>query len=247
MRFFFSFFLFFVALCQLKAQSKSFELTDWYNNALVSSGSTFSHNTYALQHHSHSFDFKNKSATTQTYEVIRTDLRRNIVAAGDSAYAHFCVGANCFSSDTKRFTFTVNPGEVYILRFELDEATRVGYSSIEYQILNKNQSNEFMWLYFKYNNVVGITENNTNDFAVSGVYPNPAAEHLGFDVSINQPATLCYRLVNALGQTVRSDSAVINSGKTPLSINVSALESGIYFFTATVNGVTNQQKVIIGR
>lgn len=111
--------LFCLWFSNFKAQNKSFTLTDWYTSLPVNGSSTFNHSTFSGQHHSHSFDFKNISTKTQVYEVTRYDLRRNIISKGDSAYAHFCVGANCFSSDTKSFTFTVNPAKLifYVLNW----------------------------------------------------------------------------------------------------------------------------------
>ena len=71
---------------------------------------------------------------------------------------------------------------------------------------------------------------------VFSVYPNPASEVLNMVAAANYE----YQLINSVGQVVVSGNAEGNT-----KINVSELNSGVYFLKVIANGNTEIQKVVI--
>lgn len=79
----------------------------------------------------------------------------------------------------------------------------------------------------------GVDENEV----VFGVYPNPAESVLNINTNAE---SFEYQLINSVGQVMVSGSANNNA-----EINVSDMNSGVYFIKVIANGSANIQKVII--
>ena len=81
---------------------------------------------------------------------------------------------------------------------------------------------------------IDAVEENEANF---GIYPNPATDKLNI---VTNAESYEYQLVNSVGQVVMSGSA---NGNTEL--NVSGMNSGVYFIKVIANGSANIQKVVI--
>ena len=79
------------------------------------------------------------------------------------------------------------------------------------------------------------------------VYPNPLedGDGLGLVINSNSGANASIMVVNSIGQTVYSQKEVLNKGKNTFELNVSELESGLYFAIVSAdNGVSATEKFI---
>ncbi len=88
--------------------------------------------------------------------------------------------------------------------------------------------------------VVGINE--TNLANVLSVYPNPFGNQASINISGHNGATYQFVLVDITGKAVRNLQGVAG---TPLSINREGLQSGMYFYSVTLDGETAQGKILI--
>jgi hypothetical protein len=85
-----------------------------------------------------------------------------------------------------------------------------------------------------------------NSFTLGQAYPNPASNDvtIAFDLKANKNVKVS--LVNLLGQEVIS---IVNSnfsaGANEVKFNVNNLSAGVYFYTMTVDGVSQSQKIMI--
>jgi len=96
---------------------------------------------------------------------------------------------------------------------------------------------------------VGIGEDGqvTNDFVnVSQSSPNPASTYARFDVMLSQPAMVNVNITNMMGQTIKVLPAKsMSEGSNTVSIDVSSMPSGIYFYTVETGRESVTKKMIV--
>ncbi len=93
---------------------------------------------------------------------------------------------------------------------------------------------------------LGINENEAiNPVTTARVYPNPATDMLNIEVNASQASEMSINVYNIMGQNVMSQNVNITTGMNLRPINVSELNSGIYFVTVKANGFENTMKFIV--
>ena len=93
---------------------------------------------------------------------------------------------------------------------------------------------------------LGINENEAiNPMTTARVYPNPATDMLNIEVNASQASEMSINVYNIMGQNVMSKNVNLNTGMNLRPINVSELNSGIYFVTVKANGFENTMKFIV--
>ncbi|MBO7459588.1 MAG: T9SS type A sorting domain-containing protein [Bacteroidales bacterium] len=96
---------------------------------------------------------------------------------------------------------------------------------------------------FKYS-LDGVEDNNAvTEF--SNAYPMPAIDVVNFDYNFASSENAEVAIYNMMGQEVLRNSISSMSGK--LSINVSDLSDGVYFYSLIVNGVVEKSNKLIIR
>lgn len=85
-----------------------------------------------------------------------------------------------------------------------------------------------------------VTEQVAKD-VVYNVYPNPASETIYVASSMDADAVVTF--TNLAGQTVKVINKALSSGNN--SINISDLNSGVYFCTVEANGYKHTSKVVV--
>lgn len=86
-----------------------------------------------------------------------------------------------------------------------------------------------------------------NEFNLA-VYPNPANNQLNFAFNASQNESFEITLVNMLGETVkRINNIDANNGYNRVSVNVSDLSNGTYFYQLKSNNKTSMGKVVISK
>ena len=94
---------------------------------------------------------------------------------------------------------------------------------------------------------VGAPEYEQNSqFELSECFPNPASSVLSINLKLHKKATVSIRLLNVLGQVVLETSKVqMDNGKNPLHLDVSNLNSGLYYCVVNVGEQNLTRKFIV--
>jgi hypothetical protein len=82
-------------------------------------------------------------------------------------------------------------------------------------------------------------------FSVFGPLPNPAKENISIKVNVHQSVQANIRLTNLTGQSLQNFTQNLNAGNNAITMDVSELNSGIYFLTIEVGGEAVIRKLIV--
>lgn len=91
---------------------------------------------------------------------------------------------------------------------------------------------------------IGVEEIN-KEISSLKVFPNPAQSDfkISFVNENNLPAS--YEIINALGQTIKSEKLISQKGKSEYQIETEGLHSGIYFVKTTIGTKSSVRKITI--
>ena len=92
---------------------------------------------------------------------------------------------------------------------------------------------------------VGIGENVLPNFSVSQNTPNPANNNTRIMVETETTGVINLSISNLLGQVVHQQSVVSNASITTFDVNVSNMDSGIYFYTIEVGNSSVTKKMLV--
>jgi hypothetical protein len=93
---------------------------------------------------------------------------------------------------------------------------------------------------------LGVEEHEAvNPVTTARVYPNPATDMLNIEVNASQASEMSISVYNIMGQNVMNQNVNITTGMNTRPINISDLNSGIYFVTVKANGFENTMKFIV--
>ena len=90
---------------------------------------------------------------------------------------------------------------------------------------------------------IGIQENNIT--TVFQNYPNPATTLTSFVINIEKPTNAIVTISNTLGQVISTQRENLKSGNNKITLDVSNLEVGIYFYTTSFNGNSITKRMIV--
>jgi hypothetical protein len=83
-------------------------------------------------------------------------------------------------------------------------------------------------------------------FIVGQNYPNPAQEITCFYLTIGSPAMVTVEISDMTGRNVRvMDKGTVAAGKQKITMDVSGLTPGIYFYTVKLNGSSVTRKMVV--
>ncbi len=193
--------------------------------------------------------FNTSSSNTYTYNAIRTVKQLNA-----SASTFFCVGATCLPPTGNTLT---NPGDLIVLTpgansdfiTYLDESpTATGYSEVYYKIFNTTNPNDTLSITVIYNPSLASVKENKSVFESINVYPQPSQNFINIKSRLNIPIeSACIRITNILGANVLQQTIHPNDLKIEKSIDISDLETGIYFLTIQSDKYSITKKIIISK
>ena len=87
----------------------------------------------------------------------------------------------------------------------------------------------------------------TEPFIVTQSFPNPAREFAGFDIITQSPSGISVIVCNMFGEKIMTlDKGILPAGKNKITLDVSRLTPGIYFYTVTVDGHSVTHKMVVG-
>lgn len=182
---------------------------------------------------------------------IQIKVRRKQLSMLEGTSSAFCWGL-CFPPDTEE---SADPRLILANGQSTDEefsghyttAGVLGISIVEYMFFNQDNEDQNVKVVAKYwAGFDGIAEDAMKGGSISDVYPNPATTFVNLDY--NMPAEVDFakvQIVNLLGSVVKESN--INRSANKLSIDVSDLQGGIYFYSVLVNGDVYKTKKLVIR
>jgi len=196
------------------------------------------------------FDIKNTSTSTKTYNAKRYDV---ILNSGASAY--FCFAGTCYGNSVliSQTPIILNAnqsasqisGSFNILEADLDEGSTVGLSVIKYTFINTTNSSDSVQFTLRYNSPnVGLAEN-SNSISSIDAYPNPASDFTSFKINSKANSDAKFEVFNSLGALISSKNIILSEGKNKVDYNVESLAAGIYFASIKVGNSTTTKKFIV--
>lgn len=238
----------FLGLTSLTAQT-SMQLTNNSTGDPITNGSVFLEDvTVGNQSHVY-IQLKNISSSSVTYAVKKTEVTLN-----PGADAYFCWGGQCFPASTTITPVanyvTLTAGQTYAPQsFYYDENNTTGFSEIQYQIYDVNNTSDAINFTFKFNPTLASVKDNNNILSsVSDVYPNPSANKAQIKVAskINTNRA-SVSITNALGSLVSVKNIDLITGENNIQLDSESLNSGIYFATITSGNNKIVKKFVVNK
>ncbi|MDF1672549.1 MAG: T9SS type A sorting domain-containing protein [Vicingaceae bacterium] len=168
-----------------------------------------------------------------------------------------CYGANCYTGDAGVAGAQTNGGTVTMAAGTIDSTFKVApftftwatgdsarWRVTVYNVANPNDSSSAI-ITWKEGFPVSIkTEVSKNDVKLSA-YPNPASSllNVNYNVDTDASANVSIDVYDVVGKKVTSHKVINNKGQVQL--NVSDLNSGVYFYSLNVNGQAIKTERII--
>ena len=181
---------------------------------------------------------------------MKIKVRRNQVEMLDSTSSYFCWGV-CFDDDVEE-----SPDSILVPSggSSVDDAfsghyipkNKNGTSMVEYMFYNMENEEQNVKVLVKYwTSPENIVEDMVNSGSISDIYPNPAATFVNIDYEIPaEVKSAQIRIINLFGHIVKEQA--IKRNKNRLTMDISELEAGIYFYTLLIdNRIYHSKKLII--
>lgn len=123
--------------------------------------------------------------------------------------------------------------------------SKIGSSIVEYMFFNKDNEDQNVKITVKYwASPEGIAEEAMKGGSISDIYPNPASQNVNLDYKFtNAVNTAQVRIVNLLGVVVQD--MYVDPDGSQLTIDISDLETGVYFYTLLVNDDVYKTKKLV--
>jgi len=187
--------------------------------------------------------------TNNKDENVNISVRRDTI--------HMLVGTSSYFKWNQTLAPSVDLSEAYIVN--AGESTpvdyfkvyyqpygQIGISIIQFRFQNINSENEFVKLIIKFNTTSDdIDENIIRNMTISDLYPNPAQDMISIEYDMpREVESANVRIVNVLGSVVKE--VPLDTRDNKLSIDVSNLNDGIYFYSIFINDeLYNTEKLIV--
>ena len=129
------------------------------------------------------------------------------------------------------------------IMFQMDEIPGI------FQWLNNHDEveNTMVHMDFPVDAFVGINDHTTKqNFEVSQNYPNPAVTSTVIGINLQETSDVSVEIVSLTGQLVKSlDLGRISAGLTNVTLDVSGLSSGVYYYTVSANDEKITRKLMV--
>jgi len=190
--------------------------------------------------------------TNNTDNIVNIKVLRTNVEVIEGSVNSFCWASQCYPPflDESALYQPIIGGEStgtdnFYAEFMANET--FGTSIIKYKFFDKDNTDIFSEVVVKYwSSPEAIGEEIANNISFSNAYPNPAINTFNidynFDTNINKASL---KIVNLLGSVVKEVEIDQNSNK--LSMDISNLDAGVYFYSIVVNNEVFQTKKLVIR
>jgi hypothetical protein len=190
------------------------------------------------------------AVTNNTGHTSEVMVARNVISGAGESVSQICWAESCFPPDVDTVgpqtmeSGAISGEEDFAIHYIVNGA--VGVSVIEFIIYDKNNPSEVSKIVAKFDpSPDGINENILKNIWLSDVYPNPATNFVVIDYKLpSEIDNASAKIVNLLGSIVKEQE--VNIHNTKMRMDVSDLNSGIYFYSLTVNGdIYSTKKLVI--
>ena len=236
-----------VSVIALSAQNFPFQVTDEEGNVIENNG------TYYIYGDGGDMGiieikFQVTNTSDETLTLIAEKEEINVVEGTEN---YFCFGF-CFPSSVYVGSpYDLEPGSgdewsFHYIPYDAETGAPVfGEQVMIYSLYERNNpDNKFILnVTFKYSED-GIVDNTCVD-EFSNAYPMPASNVVNFDYNFASSVDAEVAIYNMMGQEVMRNRFSGMNGK--LSINVSDLTDGVYFYSLIVNGKTEKSNKLVIR
>lgn len=190
--------------------------------------------------------------TNNTDNIVNIKVLRTNIEVVEGSVNSFCWASQCYPPflDESGEYQPILPGEStgtdnFYAEFMANET--FGTSIVKYKFFDKDNSDVFSEVVVKYwSSPEAIGEEIANKISFTNAYPNPAINKFNidynFDTNINNASL---KIVNLLGSVVKEVEIDQNSNK--LSMDISNLDAGVYFYSIVVNNEVFQTKKLVIR
>lgn len=230
-----------MVLAMFAASAQNITVTEKETGNVVENGATYF--VFGLGNDWNELFIEFDLVANENMRIVAKKIENNVVE-GSSNY--FCFG-QCLSPTIFADTVQVTGGEAML--FSTHYMAENNYmellgqeQSMTYEIFSlANPDEKFVInVIFKYSldDVAEVSAQN-----VISAYPTPATSVINFDYNVNGNAMVV--IYNMMGQEVMRNEIAGQNGT--LSMNVSDLNSGVYFYSLVINGKTEKSNKIVIR
>ena len=181
-----------------------------------------------------------------TNERMRIKVRRSYIVTVDSTGDYICWGACYPDFVNETDTVGVPPGlSVDEFSAHYKPQSQIGTAVIEYLFFNDDNEDQNVKIIVKYwASPEGIAEDAMIGGSISDIYPNPATNVVNIDYKFTPEVDFAeVRIVNLLGAVVKE--IIVERDNNKLTMDISDLEGGIYFYSVLINGDIYKTKKLI--
>ncbi len=221
--------------------------TSFAQNFTITYGETEVGETFNAPVNSPDEDFELCFTITNTSTVVDSIfLEKQIIAEVEGSDNMFCIAGNCYDAPVSTTPLILNPGESSgrDFHFLYNPNNEVGTTTIRY-IFTSGSFKDSVVVNYIYD-PSGIAESPVKVSEMSA-YPNPANDFVTvqYDLSgCNAGTNARVILTNLVGSRVLSNPIHNSNGR--IKLDISNLDSGIYFYSIEANGkVISTKKLIV--
>ncbi len=186
---------------------------------------------------------KNNGSNAVTVKAKKVELSLLAEASVNFCWANQCYPPTVFESLANS---VINAG-AYAKDFSghYQHNTKMGQSKVEWVFWDVSNPANTISVFADYNVFPVGFEEHAAEAKISGVYPNPANTNVSMTYSLPAGMNGTVILRNILGAEIRHEVLQGSSGK--LTLSVSDLSDGIYFYSLLVNGESSSTGKLIVR
>jgi len=131
----------------------------------------------------------------------------------------------------------INTEDAHYLYFSNNST---GYSKMQLKYFPQNNPDDYTLLIFE----KGTSSNDNITNAIFSAYPNPADDYITINYNIENYSNSQFVIYNILGTEIKKENLQNNSNK--LNVDISDLNSGVYFYTLIADKkIINTKKLIV--
>jgi len=230
-----------MVLAMFAASAQNFTVTEMESGNVVENGANYV--VYGLGNDWNELFIEFNVTPDENMRIVAKKIENNVV---EGSLNYFCFG-QCLAPMMYADTVQTTAGEAMLFSAhfmaEEDYTLLLGQEqSMTYELFNlANPDAKFVInVTFKYS-LYGVEEVAAEN--VISAYPTPATDVINFDYNVNGSAMVV--IYNMMGQEVMRNE--ISGQNGTLSMNVSDLGSGVYFYSLVVNGRTEKSSKLIVR
>ena len=190
--------------------------------------------------------------TNNADKIIKVKVLRTNIDVLEGSSNSFCFASQCYPPfmDESADYVVLNSGESNAeddFHGDFLSGGAIGTSLVSYRFFDIDNPTDYVEAIVKFwSSPTGLDENIKKGIEISNAYPNPANDKFNINYNFEtRPADARVKIVNLLGSVVKEVELDQNSDK--LSMDISDLNAGVYFYSVIINNEIYQTKKLVIR